>query len=107
MPAQRPCLRVQALDDRCLPTMFGIPWADPNHLTLSFVPDGAATPYGPSSVYATLGNAVPTASWQRDVLRAFQTWAVNANIDVGLVEDGGQALGAVGAVQWDNRFGDV
>jgi Matrixin len=107
MPAHRPTLGFEALGDRCLPTMFGIPWADPNHLTLSFVPDGTATPYGPSSVFTTLGGSVPTASWQRDVLRAFQTWAVNANIDVGLVADGGQPLGAVGAVQWDSRFGDV
>ena len=87
--------------------MFGIPWADPNHLTLSFAADGTATPYGPNSLYATLGATVPTASWQRDVLRAFQTWAVNANIDVGLVADGGQPLGTVGAVQWDSRFGDI
>jgi Matrixin len=87
--------------------MFGIPWADPNHLTLSFTPDGTATPYGPNALYATLGASVPTASWQRDVLRAFQTWAVNANIDIGLVADGGQPLGTVGAVQWDSRFGDI
>jgi len=107
MPAHRPSLRLETLGDRCLPTLFGIPWADPNHLTLSFVPDGTATPYGPSSAFATLGQSVPTASWQRDVLRAFQTWAVNANIDVGLVADGGQPLGTVGAVQWDSRFGDV
>jgi hypothetical protein len=107
MRAPRPRLGVEVLADRCLPTMFGIPWADPNHLTLSFAPDGTATPYGPNSLYATLGASVPTASWQRDVLRAFQTWAVNANIDIGLVADGGQPLGAVGAVQWDSRFGDI
>jgi len=41
------------------------------------------------------------------VLRAFQTWAVNANLNVGLVADGGQPLGTAGAVQGDPRFGDV
>ena len=107
MPAHRPRLGIDVLDDRCLPTMFGIPWADPSHLTISFVQDGIATPYGPSSLYSTLGEAAPTASWQRDVLRAFQTWAVNSNIDIGLVADGGQPLGAAGAVQLDSRFGDV
>jgi len=107
MPAQRPSLGLEALSDRCLPTLFGIPWADPNHLTLSFAPDGTATPYGPSSAFATLGASVPTASWQRDLLRAFQTWAVSANIDIGLVADGGQPLGTVGAVQRDSRFADV
>ncbi|HKA08015.1 MAG TPA: hypothetical protein VKD71_12205, partial [Gemmataceae bacterium] len=107
MCAPRPRLEVELLTDRCLPTMFGIPWADPNHLTLSFAPDGTATPYGPNVLSATLGASAPTASWQREVLRAFQTWAVNANIDIGLVADGGQPLGTVGAVQWDSRFGDI
>src|SRR5690606_14970847 len=36
----------------------------------------------------------------------FQTWAMHANINIGLVGDGGQALGSVGAVQGDARFGD-
>ena len=36
------------LEDRAMPhTAFGIPWADPGHLTLSFAPDGTATPVGP------------------------------------------------------------
>jgi hypothetical protein len=103
----RPRLAVLALEDRALPTTFGIPWADPGHLTLSFAPDGTATPYGPSASTRVLGQATPAASWQAEILRAFQTWAATANVNIGLVADGGQALGTVGAVQGDTRFGDA
>ena len=98
---------VEALEDRSLPSTFGIPWADPNHLTLSFAGDGTSTPLGNSSLFQSLGSTGTTAAWQREVLRAFQTWATYANIDIGLAADGGQALGALGAVQGDSRFGDI
>jgi hypothetical protein len=107
MTRPRPRLAVVRLEDRSLPTTFGVPWADPGHLTLSFAPDGTATPYGPSASTQVLGQATPSASWQWEILRAFQTWAANANINIGLVADGGQLLGDVGAVQGDTRFGDV
>jgi hypothetical protein len=102
MKPRRPALCVERLDERALPTTFGIPWADSSHLSLSFAPDGTATPYGPSTL-----SAVMPAGYQREVLRAFQTWAQYANIDIGLTADGGQALGTTGAVQADPRFGDV
>jgi hypothetical protein len=92
------------LEDRTVPTAFGIPWADPGRLTLSFAPDGTATPVGASSLSTTLRYAT---GWQREVLRAYQTWAVNGDLNVALVADGGQALGTSGAVQGDARFGDV
>jgi hypothetical protein len=97
----------ECLEDRSLPTTFGIPWADPGHLTLSFTPDGTPTPLGPSGLQHTLGAAGSTAAWQREVLRAFESWAAVANVNVGVVHDGGQPLGTVGAVQGDSRFGDV
>ncbi|MDY3561797.1 hypothetical protein R5W23_003225 [Gemmata sp. JC673] len=95
------------LEDRALPSTFGVPWADPEHLTLSFVNDGTRTSLGASSLAQLLGSSSTSAEWKREILRAFQTWAVNANINIGLVSDGGQALGAVGAVQGDTRFGDI
>src|SRR5262249_32579442 len=64
-------------------------------------------PLGANSLFQTLAQTGATAGWQREILRAFQTWAVNANIDIGVVADGGQALGALGAVQGDSRFGDI
>lgn len=98
----------QQLEDRTLPhTAFGIPWADPGHLTLSFAPDGTATQVGANSLFREMKDAGSVAAWQREVLRAFQTWAAYTNINIGLVRDGGQPFGAAGAVQGDRRFGDV
>ena len=98
----------QLLEDRTLPhTAFGVPWADPGHLTLSFAPDGAPTQLGGSSLYQSLAPAGSAAAWEWELLRAFQTWAAETNVNVGLVGDGGQPFGSPGAVQGDGRFGDV
>ncbi len=104
-PSRRPTL--EQLEDRCVPVTWGNPWPDATHLTLSFAPDGTAAGGLQSELSRTLDEAAPTASWQREVLRAFQAWAVHANINIGLVADGGQALAASGRPQGDARFGDV
>lgn len=100
-------LALAALEDRSLLTAWGIPWPDPEHLSLSFALDGTSTPYGPSGLTQELGQNTPSASWQREIVRAFQTWAVQANINVGLRSDSGLPLGTAGIVQGDSRFGDV
>jgi hypothetical protein len=97
----------EPLEDRSLPSTFGIPWADPGRLTLSFAPDGTGTPTGPSTLSQTMAAAGPAAAWEREVLRAFQSWAAVTNINVGVAADGGQSLGTLGAVQGDARFGDL
>lgn len=98
---------IERLEDRSLPNVtFGVPWADPDHLTMSFAPDGAQTVAGPNTLAATMAQT-GTAAWKREVLRAFQTWAMYTNADIGLVADGGQSFGSAGAVQGDARFGDV
>ena len=35
-----PALRLEALEDRAVPAVFGEPWLDGRHLTLSFAPAG-------------------------------------------------------------------
>jgi hypothetical protein len=97
----------ETLEDRALPTTFGVPWADPEHLTFSFAADGTQTPLGASTLSQVLSDAGTSTAWKLEILRAFQTWAANANINIGLVSDGGQALGTVGSVQGDARFGDI
>src|SRR4051812_46059116 len=85
---RRGCLQVEALEDRAVPATFGVPWNDPRNLTLSFVPDGTPIAAHPSALFGALGAQEPAAAWQRAILEAFQTWAVDANIDIGLVGDG-------------------
>ncbi len=100
-------LRVEHLEDRLTPATSGVAWPDGAHLTLSFVPDGTPAGAAPSSLFQTLNAAAPAPSWQREILRAFQAWAVNANVNVGVVPDSGDPLGATGVAQGDPRFGDI
>jgi hypothetical protein len=100
-------LVVEQLEDRLTPATYGIPWPNPGHLTLSFAPDGTQAGLGASNLFQTLNGKAGASTWQLEVLRAFQTWAVNANINIYVVADGGQALGSPGAIQGDSRFGDI
>jgi hypothetical protein len=97
-------LSVEHLEDRLTPT-WGVPWYNPGHLTLSFAADGTDVSGVGSSLHALLG--ANDAVWQREILRAFQTWAIQTNINIGLVADGGQQLGVAGVAQGDSRFGDI
>src|SRR5262249_11024459 len=58
-------------------------------------------------LFSTLNTITSTATWEREILRAFQTWAVQANINIGVVADGGQPFGSAGRPQGDPRFGDI
>jgi len=102
MPQTRP--RLEHLEDRCTPALWGNPWPDATHLTVSFAPDGTLVAGQNSTLFSTLASH---PGWQTDILRALQTWAVQAGVNFSLVSDGGQALGVAGRPQGDLRFGDV
>jgi hypothetical protein len=84
--------RLESLEDRLAPAIFGNPWPDATRLSVSFVPggDGAAPP-----------------GWQTEVLRALQSWASVGNVNLVVVNDSGDPLGTPGLIQGDPRFGDV
>jgi hypothetical protein len=88
-----------------MPAVFGVAWPDPAHLTLSLVPDGTATAAGSSGLFAQLGSG--NNAWQLEILRAFQTWAVQANINIGLVSDNGNAFGTLEVPQGQQGTGDI
>jgi hypothetical protein len=102
-----PRLCAERLEDRDVPATFGVAWPDPQHLTVSFAPDKSAADGAASGLFRTLRGTASTAVWQTEILRALQTWAVQANINIGLVDDNGLAIGANGALQGDPRFGDI
>ena len=100
-------LCAERLEARDVPATFGLAWPDPQHLTVSFVPDKSAAAGAPSGLFHTLNDTASTAVWKTEILRALQTWAAQANINIGVVDDGGQAIGTPGALQGDKRFGDI
>src|SRR5713226_7033277 len=100
-------LTLEVLEDRTTPAVFGVPWSDPSHLTLSFVPDGTRIGGQTSSLFATLDAQEPSAAWQAIILRALQTWAINTNLNIGVVPDNGQPFGTPSSGQGSTRFGDI
>jgi hypothetical protein len=107
MKDSRVSLALEVLENRCTPTTFGNAWADAAHLTLSFAPDGTQVADRTSGLFQLLNASAPTQTWQRAIVRAFQTWAVNARINVGIVSDSGDPFGTPGLIQGDSRFGDI
>src|SRR5262245_28902502 len=99
--------RLDPLEARDTPAQFGVPWGDPTHLTLSFVPDGTPAAGHASGLFAALDAAMPRAVWQGAILQAFQTWATLANVNIGLVADDGSTFGTPGLAQGDRRFADI
>lgn len=100
-------LTLERLEDRSLPAAFNVPWPEAVSLTLSFAPDGTQGGGQTSSLFRALGASMSRSAWQLEILRAFQTWAVQANLNIGLVSDGGQPFDTLGFKQGDPRFGDV
>jgi hypothetical protein len=93
------------LEDRAVPAVFGNPWLDGTHVTLSLAPDGTGITGQNSTLQSYLNGLGPQA--KLEVLRAFQNWVANANLNVGVVADGGQDFTVGGAIQGDPRFGDI
>jgi Matrixin len=99
---------LETLEDRCTPAVWGIPWTDGSHLTVSFVPDGTKVD-GTTSVLSQMmsRDLIPQAVWQGQILQAFQAWENVTNVNFRVVPDNGAPLGAPGAPQGDNGFGDI
>lgn len=97
----------EVLEHRQLPATFGVPWPDARNLRVSFPTDDTAIGAYRNSLRQTLDKVTDRAVWQETVLRAFQTWAVQANINIGLTSDRGDSLGAAGLSSGDPRFGEL
>lgn len=99
-------LSVESLEDRRLMANFGTPWPDARSLSVSFPTDQAAVGAYRNAAREVLDQVTDRLQWQEAALRAFQTWAVQANINVGLSADRGDDFGAVGLSTNDPRFGE-
>lgn len=107
MSKTRRRLKLEQLEDRLNPSTTAVPWPNPGHLTLSFAPDGTSTGQLSSSLFQNLNSITSSYDWELAILRAYQTWAINANVNIAVVNDGGEPFGAPGVPQGDSRFGDI
>jgi hypothetical protein len=116
-PVARPRFRpaVEPLESRLVPyATSGYLWPNPELITLSFVPDGTiigsnSNGYIYSNLFATFNahSGWTTATWQKQILKAFQAWADQTNINIAVVPDSGAPLGTGYDEQGDPHFGDI
>ena len=94
---------VEKLEARLVPyAVSGAAWPSPQLITISFEPDGTNIGGARSNLFSGLNATMPTSVFEHQILNAFQAWAVQSNINIGVVSDGGQASGVAGAdvYQW-------
>lgn len=106
-------LNNETLESRCVPATFGLPWTTPQHLTISFAPDGADIHGNPNSLNSflsadTVSSSATIVARKNTILKAFQEWSAQANINFTVVDETGTyALGIPGQISSDSRFGDI
>lgn len=100
-------LRLEPLESRLLLDGDGFLVGTDLHLSISFAADGTEIAGQANTLTSTFDSIAPTADWQAAILRAFQTWAVETNADIGLRSDNGDPFGSPGPNQNDERFGDI
>jgi hypothetical protein len=100
-------LAAEVLECRAMPATFGVAWPDARNLSVSFPTDDASIGAYGNSLRELLDQVADRKVWQETVLRAFQTWAVQANINIGLTPDRGDTFGTVGLSVNDPRFGEI
>ncbi|MCS7470179.1 hypothetical protein NZK35_26330 [Stieleria sp. ICT_E10.1] len=97
---------LQALEDRRMLAVFGNVWPNQRDLTVSFPADGVQIGSQHNDINALLDTIAQRGQWQELALRAYQTWAVHADINVGLRNDYNNAFGVPGLLVGDPRFGE-
>ena len=85
----------------------GRPYGLGQRVTVSFAPDGTSIFNQSNSLFAAFSSILNPVELQSSLLTAFDTWARNGNLDVGLVADSGDDFGVSGKSYGDPRFGDI
>lgn len=91
--ARKVRLAAEQLDRRDIPAVFGVPWMDPTHITLSFAPDGTGIGAVGSNLDSSLGSLSAVSAFENVILQAVRTWSSHANISLGVVADSGNPFG--------------
>ncbi len=96
-------LRMESLERRDQPTVFGNPWPNGDRLTMSFAANGVEysnQTWGSgtfnSNLFSELNGSMSQSVWQGELLKAVYAWTSQANVNVGLTADSGRAFGPEG-----------
>ena len=82
-------------------------WTYSSRITYSFMPEGTSIAGTPSVLFQTMNAVAPTGTWENAIEQAATPWETNANLNLALVSDSGDAFGVNGDQQDDPRFGDI
>ena len=99
-------VEMQTLEDRRMLAAFGTPWPDARNLTISIPNDNVQVGKYQNEIERTLDQVATRQQWQELVLRAYQTWAINADVNIGLRNDYNLPFGTQGLTTGDPRFGE-
>src|SRR4051812_44601097 len=100
-------LQLERLEDRTVPyAVSASAWANPQLITISFVPDGTVLGSNgsttiTSNLFSSFGRFGSAANWQKEILRAAQVWAQQTNVNFAVVSDNGAPLGSGNYQQGD------
>tara|TARA_R110002049_G_scaffold285698_1_gene466763 strand:- start:179018 stop:181009 length:1992 start_codon:yes stop_codon:yes gene_type:complete len=97
---------LETLEDRRMLAAFGNSWPDARDLSISFPSDGVEVGTYENDIESTLDQVAQRQQWQELALRAYQTWAINADVNVGLRNDYDVKFGTPGLTTNDPRFGE-
>jgi hypothetical protein len=86
---------------------LGDQWTYTSRITYSFMPDGTSVGGVSSTLFQTLDAKFPTTTWEQQIETAASLWENVTNVNLALVPDGGEPVGAAGDQQGDPRFGDI
>ncbi|MCA9125730.1 MAG: matrixin family metalloprotease [Planctomycetales bacterium] len=100
-------LLAERLEDRSLLASDNGAFLGFGSITTSIAPDGTQIGFRTSELQSAFDARFGAGQWQPVIERAIQTWAREAELNVGFVQDNGAAAGIYGPSQGDSRFGDI
>ncbi|HMO16113.1 MAG TPA: matrixin family metalloprotease [Pirellulaceae bacterium] len=83
------------------------PWPNGRAITVSFAPDLVEIGRYRNELFMHMKDQMSHPDWQIEILRAMQTWARYANLQLAVKSDSPRAFGVPGLTQGDPRFGDI
>lgn len=100
-------LLAEHLEDRRLLSSDSAAFFGYGSITASFAPDGTEIGFRTSELESAFDTQFGAGQWRPVIERAVQTWAREAELNIGFVEDTGTDAGVYGPSQGDARFGDI